>query len=167
MAEPETPDQVIDRIGRIPGEERTKAQNRAYAVAINGRTEASRARARKRSDVGADTVGAVSALLEPCPFDRTSPEGIRWILDHALAGIDRIARAPVTDLTVTNRDRLDAASMLRMAAGLGKEAPVATEHELDMRSMLGAAPDVTCPGCGMRFDPEDGAAGNVGPVVGK
>lgn len=123
----DSPEDVIRRIERIPAESRTRAQDTALRRAYSAID--SRAGARSK----ADTLVDAPVSSDACPFDRTSPEGINWLLDRTLAKIESIVSNPSS----TNRDVLDAGSLLRMAAGLGKADPVPEAFVLDMESMLG------------------------------
>lgn len=118
---------------------------RASLARIRERQEADKAKAdeeRRRREEADLLVQRRAASLagatlgdggEPCPFPHSSPEGIAWHLNRTLARVGSI----VADPAATNRDVLDAASLLRQAAGLGKEAPPPEVYVLDMDSMLG------------------------------
>ena len=146
---PESPEATIERIGKIPPESRTRAQDTALNRAI--------VRSGSRAHVATSVpVGEAP----PCP-DPLSPDAAKQLW----AAWYRRSWDQAHDPTLTNLDVKGGFDTARMAAAIGKEAAAPTEHALDMASMLGNAPDVTCPACAHRFDPAEGSAGNVGAKV--
>lgn len=73
--------------------------------------------------------------LEPESYG--TPAALMRLFGRATKGVARIVDAPVTDRSVTNRDRLDAFAALRIAVGVGKELPPAETFHLPMGTLLG------------------------------
>lgn len=145
---------IVARIEKIPISLRSTDEQRAYNRALHavkqgrGRelprasTESGRdggrgGGGRSPSSPDSDPSRARDCNPPVCPFPPSSPEGIDWTLARAVEGIQRIVVAGTDDPTVTNQDRIQALAQLRMAAGVGKEAPPPESYVLDMDSMLG------------------------------
>jgi hypothetical protein len=78
-------------------------------------------------------------LVGPLEVDLGTTEGLKALFVEAARGVERIVRAPLTDKTVTNRDRLEAFSALRQAAGVGKVVEAPAEYRLNVESLRGGS----------------------------
>lgn len=98
---------------------------------------------------------------EAAPQDIDTPDGMRRLFRAALEGVWRIVRAPLSDRTVTNQDRLNAFSHLRLALGVGKEPPPPDLFRVPMESLLGSPPDGVSPPAHGATSPDEPGGGDA------
>lgn len=157
---PETPEETVARLSSRPLESLSRAERSALNSARNAVREATRAGKRAGGEGESPPASAgpdlACARTESPPQELASPEGIRKAFERAMQGVWRIVTAPPGDRSVTNRDRLEAASFLRHAAGIGKEPPAPDTFALQMDDFLNT------PGAAKRDEPRRDEPGERG-----